>query len=210
MSTTSEQPRGRRKTQAPCAGCGLHARLCLCADLPRLALKRTELVLLVHAKELKRTTNTGRLAVRALEGSRLVVRGEAATPVDFTFLQTDPRATFLLFPSDDAEDVEDAAARTTGPVRLLVPDGNWRQASKVRKRHPELADVRCVKLSRPNPFRHHLRRETDPNGRATLLAIAEALRAFEGDAVGEALLALYRLKLERTLEGRGLKIDGAL
>jgi len=48
--------------------------LCLCAELPQLQL-RTHLCLVMHSAELRKTTNTGRLAVRALRNAALLVHG---------------------------------------------------------------------------------------------------------------------------------------
>ena len=86
-----------------------------------------------------------------------------------------------------------------------MPDGNWRQASKVFGRHPELKSIPKVKISTPNISKSHLRAEHSAEGMATLQAIAYALGVIEGPAVMQALLQLYQAKLEKTLFGRGIK-----
>ena len=92
--------------------------------------------------------------------------------------------------------------KLTGPVNLIVPDGNWRQASKVHRRHPELGALPRVKLSQPNVGTDHLRTEHFLEGHSTLEAIAMAFEVLESEAVGLALTALYRAKLAATLAGR--------
>ena len=62
----------KRKTKDPCPECFLHKNLCICSLIPDLETK-TRVVLIVHAKELKRTTNTGRLALKSLKNSELRV-----------------------------------------------------------------------------------------------------------------------------------------
>jgi DTW domain-containing protein YfiP len=172
--------------------------------------------LLIHAKELKRTTNTGTLALHALANSDLFVRGAKpdilATSAAQTIRLLEGYHPLLLFPAEDATELtESFVSGLKRPVQLLVPDGNWRQASKVHSRHPELADVLRVKISAPNRdpnLSHlHLRAEHTVEGMATLEAIAKAVGILESREAETALLALYREKLERTTIGRQGRID---
>ena len=195
----------QRKTKDPCNGCGLHKNLCICAEIPRLNL-RTKLSLIVHYKELKRTTNTGALAVKALVNSEMRVRGEGREPLDLSDLLTSDYNTLLFYPSEDAVELTaEMIAHDSRPVQLIVPDGNWRQASKVHIRHQELKSLPRVMIKAPNTDKYHLRAETTAEGMATLQAIACALGVIEGEAVKKELQNLYNLKLTRTLQGRGVK-----
>ena len=194
------QSERRRKTRAPCAVCRLHPARCVCAHLPRLALT-TRVALVIHHREVKRTTNTGLLATHALVNSSVHVRGRPGHPVDLTELTSPEYENVVLYPSEDAVDV--ATFRATKPVRLIVADGNWRQAAKVPRREPALATLPRVFLPRPNAGVHHLRAEHLVNGYSTLEAVARALGALEGAHVEAALLNLYALKLAATLAGRG-------
>lgn len=191
----------QRKTKNPCPVCQLHPERCLCAFIPRLEL-RTRLALVIHVRELKRTTNTGRLALQALPNSQMIVRGEAGEKLDLSPLLLPEYESYVLFPSEDAVDIEDL--RPQKPVQLIVSDGNWRQASKINTRHPEIAHLPRVKISAENTARYHLRKEHFAEGLATLEAIALAFRILEGDAVGDSLAALYERKLTATLQGRGV------
>jgi len=191
-----------RKTKDPCPACALHRRLCICAQMPRLDL-RSRLTLVVHAKELKRTTNTGRLAARALVNSEVVVRGQG--PVDLAAKLCPGYRPLLLFPGEGARDLSaDLLGESTLPIQLIVPDGNWRQASKVASRHPEISGVERVMIKAPNLARHHLRAESSSEGMSTLQAIAKAFGIIEGAEVGAALEAFYQAKLSATLIGRGI------
>jgi DTW domain-containing protein len=195
-----------RKTKDPCPNCSLNRALCLCSLIPSLHLK-TKICLIIHAKELKRTTNTGTLALRALKNSEMRVRGETREAVDLSDLLIPEYRTYLFYPSEDALELDASlVASDPRPIQLLVPDGNWRQASKVHGRHPELANIPRVKISTPNLSKHHLRVEHMEEGMATLEAIAEALTIIEGPEVGKQMQDLYGEKLRRTLVGRGVKI----
>lgn len=194
----------KRKTKDPCPECFLHRSLCICDSIPSLDTQ-TRLCLVIHAKELKRTTNTGRLAIKALKNSEMRVRGENRDGLDLSDLLTSEYRTVLFYPCDDAVELNSRfVQQDKRPLQLIVPDGNWRQASKVHYRHKELKDLPRVKISSPNQATQHLRAETTPEGMATLEAIAHAFHIIEGPAVGEKLQKLYELKLERTLAGRGI------
>ena len=135
---TSRPTQRQRKTKDPCAVCFLHKDRCICHAIPLLDLQ-TRVCLVIHAKELKRTTNTGRLALQALKNSEMHVRGEGKEKLDLSEILDPVYQPLLLYPSDDAVELDaDFVASLKKPVLLIVPDGNWRQASKVHHRHQEL------------------------------------------------------------------------
>ncbi|OFZ29528.1 MAG: DTW domain-containing protein [Bdellovibrionales bacterium RIFCSPHIGHO2_01_FULL_40_29] len=198
----------KRKTKNPCAGCGLHHDLCICSQIPKLDLK-TRVSLIIHRREMKRTTNTGMLALKALTNSEMRIRGDQnRQPLDLSDLMNPTHRTLLFYPSDDAiELTPELIAQDPRPIMLIVPDGNWRQASKVSIRHPELQSAVRVKLGGINTSAHHLRAEHMVEGMATLQAIAYALGIIEGLHVQQELLKLYQLKLHQTLKGRGVVVE---
>lgn len=196
----------KRVTKFPCDGCFMHLDRCICSFFPNLDLK-TKVSLVIHAAELKHTTNTGRLAIKSLANSEMRVRGFERIRLDLSDLLSPKYRTFLFYPSDDAQELnEDLVSQSDLPIQLIVPDGSWRQAFKVHSRHPELKDIPRVKISTPNTSTHFIRNETNEYGMATLQAIALALGIIEGPEVKEKLMKLYQAKLEQTLMSRGKKI----
>jgi DTW domain-containing protein YfiP len=188
----------------------MHASLCICALVPRL-VTRTRVVLFVHRAEDRKSTNTGRLAGRCLVNSEVIVRGHTTDEAP-RYTPAPGSEPLLLFPHEGAaplDEVFDAAARAhlrdgSDPApTLLVPDGTWRQASKVKKRVPGLEGVRCVTLPRGAPSIYRLRVEAHDTGVSTIEAIARALGILEGDAVERALLYPFRAMVERTLWSKG-------
>ncbi len=193
----------KRKTKHPCPGCFLRLDLCVCSFIPRLTLK-TKVTLVIHRRELVRTTNTGQLALKALTNSEMRVRGEINAALDLSDLLTEKYQTLLFFPSADAVELSDEFVQKQPlPIQLVVPDGNWRQASKIQTRYPELASVTRVMIKQKNSSQLHLRKETSEFGMSTLQAIAMALGVIEGDEVKKQLLTLYEAKLKNTLRARG-------
>ena len=183
-----------------CVRCRMHASLCVCALVPRLET-RTRLVLFIHHVEDRKTTNTGRLAAACLVNSEVFVRGHASQPPrPFT---SDPSSEpLLLFPHEGAIPLAQSAP-SPRPVTLIVPDGTWRQASKVRNRVPGLRDVPCVCLPPGAPSIYRLRAEAHEEGLATIEAIARAMGILEGEHVRRALERMFRIMVERTLWARG-------
>jgi DTW domain-containing protein YfiP len=164
-------------------------------------------VLIIHRAEDRKTTNTGRLALFAMANSEVIVRGRANERNDALRLDGDTRP-LLLFPHDDAVPLA-TVARVPGddrPVTLIVPDGTWRQAAKIRNRVTGLREVPPVSVPVSVPSIYRLRTEAHTFGLSTIEVIARALRILEGDAgpaVEGALLRVFRAMVERTLWSRG-------
>ena len=185
---------------ARCPRCRVHASLCVCALLPRIET-RTHLILVVHRREERKPTNTGRLAIECLSNSQAIVRGHESSPTE-PFAWDGSTQPLLLFPHADALPIARFAA-SERPITLIVPDGTWRQAAKVRTRVPGLGDVPCVSLEPEAPTMYRLRHETRDGGLATIEAIARALGVLEGGHVRSTLEKVFRAMVERTLWSRG-------
>jgi DTW domain-containing protein YfiP len=204
-----------------CVDCRLAQSNCLCALIPRIQT-RTRVIVVMHQLENNKTSNTGRLAVRCLPNSEIVMRGdpdwprkegeggsaddtdgpeasEGVTPPTHDWnAHGDP---VLLYPHPDARPI-DAWKDHPRPVTLIVPDGTWRQGRRVRQRMAGLAQIPCASISRVAPSNYRLRTTYDPRRLATLEAIAEALGALEGEDARVALLAIFDTMVERTLRAR--------
>jgi DTW domain-containing protein len=168
---------------------------CVCALVPRLHT-RTHLLVILHADEAKKPTNTGRLAALCFDNSQVLVRGLRNQPLELGFLVG--QNAVVLCQDESATFVQ----RIEAPVTLIVPDGSWRQASKMPRREPMLRDLPRVTLpplAAPLP---PLRRETKDNGLPTFVAIAHALGIIEDPALEGALLAFYDVVAERILRAR--------
>jgi DTW domain-containing protein YfiP len=185
---------------ARCPRCRVNASLCVCALIAPIET-RTRLVLVIHRREERKPTNTGRLAIECLPNSQAIVRGNESSP-DTPFTWDGSTQPLLLFPHADAVPIARFAA-SERPVTLIVPDGNWRQAAKVRARVPGLSDVPCVSLEPDAPTMYRLRHERRDGGLATIEAIARALGVLEGEHVRSALEKVFRAMVERTLWSRG-------
>jgi len=186
----------------------MHQTLCICALIPTLAT-RTRVSLLVHYREARKPTNTGLLAARCLVRSEVGIVGDLERPLRLPVVR-DGEHGLLLYPDEDAVPISEYAT-TDRPIVVIVPDGNWRQAGKMRRRVPGLSDVQCVTLPLLSVTTYRLRAEPRSGGLATLEAIARALRILEpegGAAIEAAMLAVFQIMVERTLWLRGTLGDG--
>ena len=196
-----------RRIKYPCLGCGASLQLCLCDVMPRIDVA-TKISLIIHHRELSRSSNTGLLALRALVNSESRIRGADRAVLDLQELLTPGYRTFLFYPSADAiELTPELVAMDVRPIQLLVPDGTWRQTRKIHSRHPELNQVPRVKIGAPNGSIYQLRAQSRAEGMATLQAIAMGLGVIEGEHIAAALMNLYQAKVQRTLAGRGISLE---
>ena len=142
--------------------CAASRTLCLCDAMPRIELN-TKICLVIHRREMTRSSNTGLLALRALVNSEMRIRGEGREMLDLKDLLTPQYRTFLFYPSDDAIELDkELVGQDRRPIQLIVPDGTWRQARKIHSRHHELKDVPRVKISTPNNSVFQLRAQSRP------------------------------------------------
>lgn len=178
----------------------MHGSLCVCDFIPAITT-RTRLMLVIHRTEARKPTNTGLLAAHCLTNSEIVVRGHADDPTP-PFVAPAGTLPLFLFPHPDAVPL-DHVARSEKPVTLIVPDGTWRQASKVRNRVPGFRDLTCVSLPMEAPSIYRLRSEAHEHGLATLEAIARAMGHLESMAVRSEIERVFRAMVERTLWSRG-------
>ena len=168
---------------------------CVCAAVPQLHT-RTRLLVILHAAEAKKPTNTGRLAALCTDNSQVLVRGLPHEPLDLSFLAG--QNALVLCPDEAATIVQPVAF----PVTLIVPDGSWRQASKMPRREPMLRDLPRVRLPPLSTRSPALRKESKDEGQATFVAIAHALGVLEDPAIEQALLAFYDVVAQRILRAR--------
>jgi tRNA-uridine aminocarboxypropyltransferase len=203
--TVIEAPRmGHRSKDAPrCIRCRLRAAACVCEHITPLELE-TRVVLVMHYKELPRTTATGPLALAALDNSELHVHGLRDRPVELDHLHEEGRRVLVLFPQAGACTLSEAfRSEDPRPVTLIVPDGSWHQASRMPKRIGALARAQPATLPPGPPTRWGLRRETDPSGLATFEAIARALGYLESPLVRLELEGLFERMVAATCQNRG-------
>ncbi|MFZ9889758.1 MAG: tRNA-uridine aminocarboxypropyltransferase [Myxococcota bacterium] len=182
-----------------CSRCQLKVPLCMCAELVPVKT-RTQVVILMHAQEAAKPTNTGRIAAACLSSSQLRLYANREGPVPERPWAPGTRPA-LLFPAPGARSLE--SLRGGQPVTLLVPDGTWRQAMRLRRRLVSTGEVPFVALPEGPASSYRLRSGTRTDSLSTGEAIARALGVLEGEVVQRHLERALAVFTERTLWMRG-------
>lgn len=195
----------RSKIAQRCVRCRMHVECCLCADMPSLTLP-TRLCLVMHCRELKKPTATGPMALSILTNSELFVHGDRDRPLSLHDLGATGRRVLVLFPDALATPL-DQLDRTADQrsISLVVPDGNWRQASRVPRRVPGLERAELVTLPEGPATAWGVRRETKPGGLATFEAIARAMGLLESDTVRKVMQEYFEKMVRTTFKMRGVE-----
>jgi DTW domain-containing protein YfiP len=154
---------------------------CICDRIPRIET-RTRFVILRHAWELDKGSNTGRIAHLALPNSVVHDIGLKDQPFDPGWI---PERAALLFP-DVARDVHES------PETVVVLDGTWGQAKRMVHRNEALWRLPRLRLDTP-PERRRLRTPPRVEGMSTIEAMAQVLARYEDADKARELDALYDL-----------------
>ena len=182
----------------------MRKELCLCTEIPKIDLA-TRLLVIMSKREIKTPTNTGRLAAMALSNSVVLSHGDQDQPFHLLDHLMPGRPTLVLYPSEDAVVLGPAFVETlSAPVNLIVPDGNWRQTSKMRRRIPHLIEFPVVKVPLAGDSLYRVRKESKNEGLATIEAIARALEFLETRNVRTQLDNLLEAMTSRVMASRGV------
>jgi DTW domain-containing protein YfiP len=140
----------------------------------------------------------------AVRNAALVRHGAFPDPVDAAAHLPVGATPVVLFPGHGARPLTpEFVAALPSPPALVVPDGTWRQASRMVKRLPLLAGAAKVELP-ARAFAGSAPRRNDPEHHmSTYEAVAQALAMLEGDAIAGRLFDFYRRAVDRMLLVRG-------
>ncbi len=181
--------------------------LCLCAHLSQRDTN-TVVRVVVPDVELKKSTNTGRLLPLLLSKAELAVqfKKDADSNLDVVPPHTRP---VVLFPLEGAPVISrELALRVEAPVCLIVLDGTWSQANRMRKRflQAKIPFARLPDSVSDDGLPYTLRQGHFAASLSTLQATAAALAMLEDDdSVRAHLLHVFRMMVDRTLWLRGNK-----
>jgi len=180
-----------------CPRCHAPRALCYCALLPILDTGTT-VSIIVHRSEICRATATATTAHLCLPNSRIFPYGRAEESFDIEALRSVPGSALYLFPEPHAETLDAALiASLAQPIHLIVPDGSWAQARRIRRRVPALRAMRVAQLPPQGISRYQLRNAREEHQLCTLEAIAAALGIIEGQEIRQSLLNALAIQVER-------------
>jgi DTW domain-containing protein YfiP len=171
---------------------------CLCPFIPRLEVGVRVLVVR-HASERPRLTNSGRWAAAALVGSEVYDHALDERRTDRHLAEVlGAGSAWLLYPASGTE-------RPGGPLprTLVVPDATWSQARHMVQRLGPLQTLPRLTLPAP-PTTLRLREPPRAGGMSTLEAVAGALELLGDVPAAAALRRLHEVAVEKTLRLKGM------
>lgn len=166
-----------------------------------------ELILLTHATEFSKSTNTGALVAPALEHypqitvTRLAWSRVAPEPQLLTVTATHPL--WLLYPTSEAHvlDVASAASAATPSYipdsqsavvhRFLLLDATWQLAHKMYRQSPYLQQLPTLMLLSNRPSAYLLRRNQRQHGWCTAESVALLLEGVGQTAAATDLFEAF-------------------
>lgn len=185
-----------------CSGCLMRLEVCICEEIKALANK-VKVTLVMHKREARKTTNTGRLAYQSLKNSRILIRGKKGDPLILADNIFKPENCLLLAYSPFSKELQPSMIqKPLEDIELVVPDGSWAHASRMIQRETLFKKMQWVHLPPGPPSRYFLRKEPHPNGVSTLEAIARAMGLIEDQEIQNHLEKIFDLMVERTLQTR--------
>ncbi len=180
-----------------CLRCWVKLEHCICAELEP-APNRTEVVIVRHHWEARKSTGTARIAELVLERCTIVEVGYDASLTD---RELSPNSDgWLLYPDAPGVRLPEGTAS-----RLFVLDGTWAQTRRMLRRLPSLCELPRVSLPAAARAELNLRKAHLEGGRSTIEAVADALELLEGTGVADPVRKAARLHLEGVLRARGKK-----
>lgn len=169
------------KNHIICYQCHFHSGQCFCDDLVQVPTN-IRFTIIMHHREYHLTSNTGRLAKNTLPNCKIVLRGLENRPIQWNEIIQKDEITFVLYPSENAIEATSKNISTINSkkIHIIVPDGSWRQASKVYKREAALKNIPCIKLPERNyRSNYHLRKSPKENYLCTYEAMSKVIEELE-------------------------------
>lgn len=162
----------------------MFVRGCVCDAVRNLPSNVTHIAIVRHVLEVKKLSNTGRFAA-ALPNSSLHTFGNKTAPLDGTRLCRS--GAWVLFPEGPAP----VRPPQPPPRSLIVLDGTWHQARRMRQRIEALRGLPVLSLPPPSQPRSRMRRAPNDTAMSTLEAVAAALDWLGEREVAEHLDAIH-------------------
>ncbi|MBU0504415.1 DTW domain-containing protein [bacterium] len=187
-----------------CHHCRMHINLCFCNQLIKIENK-IKVTVLMHYKEYAITTNTAHLIPKILQNADIRFHGHKnKESLDLSDVSEETETNLLLYPLTQNNILSpDLIKELKAPIRLFVPDGNWRQTARMIRRTPALAKMKKVVLPIGEPSNYHLRHGPTPHHLCTYEAISRALGLLEGTETQTKMNNAFTTMVNRVLYTRG-------
>ena len=181
-----------------CPLCKINKELCFCSEIKIFDIQ-SRLQVLIHRKEKFLPSNTANLLARNFPNNiKMLTQGEPDPNKRQEFKFTDGHYPLFLYPDENAIELNQKLLNDiASPIELIIPDGTWRQARKMKRRIPNLSSVISVKLTGDFQSSYSLRKQKYDNGLCTYEAAAKALGIIEGKELEKKMLKQFEVMNNR-------------
>ncbi len=199
LSTTEFKARGQKVVR--CNECQVSADFCICNMTPKVNSK-VSFLLLMYDTEVMKPSNTGRLIADVVPDTHAYLWSRTEPNQELLALLKDEKyQPYVVFPKQYAraeqEVIEGDIPVINGKIPLFVMlDGSWREAKKMYRKSPYLADFPLVSFD-PEvenidgiSSRYHIRKAANENQLATAEVAARVL-AMAGEERNAQVLDLW-------------------
>ena len=159
-----------------CFECFKPGKLCICDRVTRVE-NRTRILIIQHPDERNHPIGTARIAALALANSELRIAYPDSEGT-LTAGRNNLVNAGILYPAPFARNLSELEPAER-PDSLIVLDGTWKQAYKLRKEIHWLAGLPHFMLRPPAPSNYRIRKEPRDDFISTIEAIAQALFVLE-------------------------------
>ncbi len=133
-------------------------------------------ILLTHARELSKKTNTGRLVKQVLGDDAKIIVWQRTEPDDHLVNLLTSKKAALVFP---CKEPRVSSTRLMQYEYFVILDGTWQEARKMFNRSEYLKQAELVSLNDPKPSEFRLRRNQIEGGLSTAECVIELLRQYQ-------------------------------
>jgi len=167
----------------------LFTNICICDKIKVFDLKM-RVTMMMHIKEINRSTNTGKLAKLMLSNSSIVPVGAPDMPAKREDIVLPGYDNLVLFPAA-TQNLDESFLKTLNlPVNLIVLDGNYNQAGKMFR--SELLDgVKRIRLPLGQKSNYELRHIRGTERISTIEAIIKSIEIIEPGPAVEAIHTIF-------------------
>lgn len=178
-----------------CESCLMDLAGCLCEHRSEIQ-SEVEFWLLTHPYEIYKPTNTGRLIVDSIAGSRVFQWHRTEPDSEFLRLirseEIDP---YIVFP-EDADYSHRMTSYSAKPGKrsvFIILDGTWRQARRMFRLSEYLQDLPVISLDTPRTSRYKLRKAHHENQLCTVEVAIGLLEQIEDQKAAEHLDGYFEI-----------------
>ena len=191
-------PKGKPNIDLHCLHCWSPLNLCICS-LAAPIKNRLPVQVFMHHKEASRKSNSSHLLKLTLSDIDIQMHGVKNRPTAWPS-KSDESPICVLFPTENAKELSSDDQNRFS--RLVLLDGNWRQAKKASNRIAKYCHPEFRRLPKTMPSEFRLRKQSAHDRLSTYEAAVRALMILENPNYGPLMLPLFRAHVEVTMEAR--------